>query len=83
METLEKQLAYISGLPYFDIKSWRPEVKRNQEQINKYNEKAKELKLDSYEDALKKGFTMPVYDANGNVEGLKLLDRDEIPKGPA
>lgn len=82
-QALNGQLSLIEGKSPFDINSWRPDVKRTPEEVKKYDELAKQLKLDTYDDALKKGFTMPVYDDKGNVEGLKLYDPAEIPKGPA
>lgn len=83
LNALESQLAYSQGKSSFDLASWRPEVPRTEDQIKKYDTKAKELKLDTYINALKKGFTMPIYSENGEVKGLKLLDQAEIPKGPA
>ncbi|WP_434325348.1 Ig-specific serine endopeptidase MIP [Mycoplasma capricolum] len=53
------------------------------DQINNFNKKAKEVKFDEYYNAALKGFTLPVYDSNGEVTGLKVNDGPETGKGPS
>lgn len=83
LTALEPQLAFLQGKDSFDLASWRSDVPRDEQIKGKYNKIAKELHLDTYNDALKKGFSMPVYKQNGEVEGIKLYDPSEVPKGPA
>lgn len=66
------------------IEKVRPELKGiTDEQRNKFDQEAAKVGFDTYENAAIKGFTLPVYNANGKVEGLKLSDRPEIGKGPS
>ncbi|WP_406615027.1 Ig-specific serine endopeptidase MIP [Mycoplasmopsis hyopharyngis] len=66
------------------IEKARPELKDvSAEKRAEFDVKAKELGFDSYEDAALKGFTLPVYGTNGQVEGLKLNDRAEMGKRPS
>nr|VZK65158.1 Membrane-associated lipoprotein [Mycoplasma feriruminatoris] len=51
--------------------------------IEKFDKLAKDVKFDSYYNAALKGFTLPVYSDNGEVQGLKVLDAPEIGKGPS
>lgn len=82
LNLLKPQLASIEKKNPFDLASWRSDITRTEADKEKYNQTAKQLKLDTYNDALIKGFTMPVYEG-GQVKGLKLYDPAEIPKGPA
>nr|WP_278308046.1 DUF31 family protein [Mycoplasma feriruminatoris] len=57
-----------------------------EEQINKFNKKAKEVNFDEYYNAALKGFTVPVYEKNGtNIDEIKLKvnDGQEVVKGPS
>ncbi|MCF1355175.1 hypothetical protein LH651_02760 [Mycoplasma hominis] len=60
------------------IKEIRPNLDASQSNIQKFDAKAKEISQDSYESAARKGFTLPSYDSNGNVEGLAI---NETPGG--
>lgn len=59
-------------------------IKTTEEQIKKFNETAKLVNFDSYENAALKGFTIPVYE-NGSTSNpkLKVYDAPEVPKGPS
>ncbi|QSF13617.1 Ig-specific serine endopeptidase MIP [Mycoplasma sp. Mirounga ES2805-ORL] len=49
-----------------------------------YDEKAKKIKLDTYENSAYKGFTLPVYNGNNEFQGLALnLKNGEVSKGPS
>ncbi|MCE6056302.1 hypothetical protein J7889_01700 [Mycoplasmopsis agalactiae] len=66
-----------------DIKKLR-DLKINDEQIKNFNETAKSVKFDSYENAALKGFTVPVYEnGDSNNPKLKVYDAPEMPKGPS
>ncbi|UUM25807.1 hypothetical protein NQV05_01545 [Mycoplasmopsis agalactiae] len=66
-----------------DIRKLR-DLKINDEQIKKFNETAKSVKFDSYENAALKGFTVPVYEnGDNNNPKLKVYDAPEMPKGPS
>ncbi|MBD4918853.1 hypothetical protein GUF71_11860, partial [Xanthomonas citri pv. citri] len=66
-----------------DFKTFRG-IKTTEEQIKKFNETAKLVNFDSYENAALKGFTIPVYE-NGSTSNpkLKVYDAPEVPKGPS
>ncbi|EIN15086.1 Hypothetical protein, predicted lipoprotein [Mycoplasmopsis agalactiae 14628] len=63
-----------------DFKSFRG-LTTTDEQIKKFNETAKLVNFDSYENAALKGFTVPVYE-NGKAS-LKVYDAPEMSKGPS
>ncbi|MBT1325556.1 variable surface lipoprotein [Mycoplasma bovis] len=52
------------------------------DQKKEFDEKAAKLKLDSYDSAAAKGFSLPVFNSEGKVEGLKLFER-EVAKAPS
>ncbi|WGI37000.1 Ig-specific serine endopeptidase MIP [Mesomycoplasma lagogenitalium] len=79
VETLKRQFTFDKP---FDINDIRTELKISEEEKKKYDELAKEAKIDSYDDAKLKGFTLPTY-KEGKVEGLLLNDRPEVVKGPS
>lgn len=60
-----------------DLKS-----KYNEKGIKAFNEKAKSLNQDSYENSARKGFTVPTYDADGKFDGLSLASQEMV-KGPS
>ncbi|WP_051521840.1 Ig-specific serine endopeptidase MIP [Mycoplasma leonicaptivi] len=51
--------------------------------IAKYNEIAKKLNLPNYDQANKLGYTLPVYDQQGNVTGLKIKEQNGPGIGPS
>ncbi len=53
-----------------------------EEQKKRFDELAKTVGFDSYENAAIKGFSLPVYGSNGQVSGLRLLD-SEVGKIPS
>ncbi|QKT05371.1 Ig-specific serine endopeptidase MIP [Mycoplasma sp. OR1901] len=53
-----------------------------EEQVKKYNEKAKEVGLSSYESTALKGFSLPKYKADGSFEGFSINTERLIPMGP-
>ncbi|MBZ4212484.1 DUF31 family protein [Mycoplasma sp. U97] len=79
MESLKRQIS-TDG----DFKSARPELsKTSHENIKKFNDLAEKVGFDTYENAAFKGFTLPVYNDKGDVEGLMINDRPETNKGPS
>ncbi|MBU4692287.1 DUF31 family protein [Mycoplasma zalophi] len=48
----------------------RSDLKYNQNHAKQFNDIAAKIGLDTYENSAYKGFTLPVYDANGKVDGL-------------
>ncbi|EFF41116.1 Ig-specific serine endopeptidase MIP [Mycoplasmopsis alligatoris] len=66
----EKYLANLNR--QWEIKGKRSDEKASTDNAAKYDKIAKELNLDTYNDAFSKGFTVPKYGANGNVEGLNI-----------
>ncbi|MBN3534749.1 Ig-specific serine endopeptidase MIP [Mycoplasma procyoni] len=53
------------------------------EKIQEFNQKAKEIHQDSYDDARLKGFSVPSYNADGSYDGLNIYDSREVGKGPS
>jgi len=50
----------------------RPDLNATVSDIKHFDEKAKNVGQDSYESAAYKGFTLPVYDKNGDFKGLSI-----------
>ncbi|MCU4117247.1 DUF31 family protein [Mycoplasma zalophi] len=48
----------------------RSDLKYDQNHAKQFNDIAARIGLDTYENSAYKGFTLPVYDANGKVDGL-------------
>lgn len=65
-----------------DFKSFRS-ISTTDEQVKKFNETAKLVNFDSYENAALKGFTIPVYENGDNNPKLKVYDAPEMSKGPS
>ncbi|EDT87863.1 lipoprotein [Ureaplasma parvum serovar 14 str. ATCC 33697] len=66
-------------------KNWkelRPDLNATISDIKYFDEKAKSVGQDSYESAAYKGFTLPVYESDGKINGLALAGKD-TPKGPS
>ena len=68
--------AYLNGLKGQHMgKTWqqvRPELGDNEQKIKEFDEKAKGVSQDAYASAAYKGFTLPVYDKNGDFKGLSI-----------
>ena len=62
------------------IESYRPEIKRDQDLIKKFDQKAKELDIDSYKHLLAKNFSLPVNE-NG-VNKLSMFEGTRL-QGPS
>ncbi|MDJ1648110.1 Ig-specific serine endopeptidase MIP [Mycoplasma phocimorsus] len=62
------------------IESYRPEVKRNSELIEKFDEQAKKLDIDSYNHLLAKNFTLPVLE--DGVKKLQIFEGERL-QGPS
>ncbi|WFQ91698.1 Immunoglobulin protease MIP [Mycoplasma feriruminatoris] len=78
--SLERQIG--NGTKPIDLKAYRG-LETSQDNINKFDQKAKESNFDTYYNAALKGFTLPVYDQGGNVTGLRINDGPEVNKGPS
>ncbi|QJR44180.1 Ig-specific serine endopeptidase MIP [Mycoplasma miroungirhinis] len=67
---------YIAGLKrqYQNqpVDQVRPDLKYNPNHASKFNYIAKTIGIDNYENSAYKGFTLPVYKENGDIEGLSL-----------
>ncbi|MGX9395146.1 Ig-specific serine endopeptidase MIP [Mycoplasma sp. 1781] len=79
--SLKQYLAFSAGID--DWTKLRENTKATSEQIKKYDEKAKTLGQDSYENAAYKGFSSPSYKANGEVDGIELFEPSELGKQPS
>ncbi|QVK09622.1 Ig-specific serine endopeptidase MIP [Mycoplasma mycoides] len=79
VKALENQINNGSTI---DLKAYR-NLNTKQEDINKFDKLAKDNNFDSYYNAAIKGFTLPVYDQNGEVSGLQINDAPEVNKGPS
>ncbi|WFQ92524.1 Ig-specific serine endopeptidase MIP [Mycoplasma feriruminatoris] len=80
MSRLKRQFGDTSNK--VDLKSYRG-LDIKEDQIKKFDEQAKNSNFDTYYNAALKGFTLPVYGQNGNVEGLQINDGPEVGKGPS
>ncbi|AXE60532.1 hypothetical protein DA803_00245 [[Mycoplasma] phocae] len=81
----EKDNEKYVGRLNIENKKWnevRSEVKADESKINEYNEKAKELNLDTFENSAHKGFTLPSYKEDGTLDGLSLFEGQER-RGPS
>ncbi|ADK69746.1 DUF31 family protein [Mycoplasma mycoides subsp. mycoides] len=65
-----------------NLKTYRG-LETSQDNINKFDQKANESNFDTYYNAALKGFTLPVYNDKGEVNGLQINDGSEINKGPS
>lgn len=54
--------------------NFRTELKQNENEIAKFNQKAKTLGLDSFENMAVRDFTLPQYDKTGKNLGLNIID---------
>ncbi|QJR44179.1 Ig-specific serine endopeptidase MIP [Mycoplasma miroungirhinis] len=67
---------YITGLKrQYQNKSVdqvRPDLKYKKENANQFNEIAKNIGVDNFENSAYKGFTLPVYKSDGTIDGLSL-----------
>ncbi|WP_373438364.1 Ig-specific serine endopeptidase MIP [Metamycoplasma equirhinis] len=73
----EKYMNILKRQPQNQGKSWsevRDNTNASASDISKYNEKAKKLNLDTYENSAYKGFALPSYKSDGTVDGLNLLE---------
>ncbi|WP_434328892.1 DUF31 family protein [Mycoplasma capricolum subsp. capricolum] len=84
MDILQRTLQANPSKKIEDIKRLRG-INITEDQINKFNKKAEEVKFDEYYNAALKGFTLPVYEKNGSADEVKLKvhDGSEIVKGPS
>ncbi|WFQ90057.1 Ig-specific serine endopeptidase MIP [Mycoplasma feriruminatoris] len=84
MDILQRSLEANPNNKIADIKRIR-DIDITQEQINKFDSIAKEVKFDEYYNAALKGFTLPVYEKGNNGSGdeikLKVNDGPETGKG--
>lgn len=71
---------YVDGIKGWwgggDILAKRGLDKTTADQKKKFDELAKSVGFDSYENAAVKGFSLPVYGTDGNVTGLKLFNNE-------
>ncbi|MGZ9413708.1 Ig-specific serine endopeptidase MIP [Mycoplasma sp. Z386] len=81
VKTLKLQLTQGAG--NFDAANYRPELKITEEKKKEFDAKAKEAKIDTYDNSLMKGFTLPSYDDKGEYKGLDIYDKPEVTKGPS
>ncbi|WP_029513583.1 Ig-specific serine endopeptidase MIP [Mycoplasmopsis primatum] len=65
-----------------ELNKVRPDLNTNDKAIQEFNQKAKALNQDIYENAARKGFTVPTYDQNGQFLGLSIA-KEEMGKGPS
>ncbi|WP_434329192.1 DUF31 family protein [Mycoplasma capricolum subsp. capricolum] len=80
MNILKNSLNADSNNNVKDIKKIR-DIDISDEQIKKFNEKAKTVGFDEYYNAALKGFTVPVYENNSSEAKLKVNDGPETGKG--
>ncbi|WFQ93387.1 Immunoglobulin protease MIP [Mycoplasma feriruminatoris] len=78
---------YITALEHnvnngktIDLKTYR-NLNTKKEHIDKFDQQANNSNFDTYYNAAIKGFTLPVYDENGEVSGLQINDNPEVNKG--
>ncbi|QJG66264.1 hypothetical protein HGG64_00855 [Mycoplasma phocoeninasale] len=71
---------YINYVTNKNPQDWRKNIERNPELIEKYNEIANKLHLDTFNDALIKGFALPQLE-NGKRK-LSLYTGNEVGKAP-
>ncbi|WAM07666.1 hypothetical protein [Mycoplasmopsis cynos] len=65
----EDYIKTLKRQPGLDDANFRSDLGSvTQEQKNKFNELAKSVNQDSYDNLKLKGFTLPVYDSNGSVK---------------
>ncbi|TKA59393.1 hypothetical protein MBOVa_2760 [Mycoplasmopsis bovis 8790] len=80
----KKRFEYDNKLYIDSVKGWwgggdiltKRGLSATDEQKKKFDELAKTVGFDSYENAAIKGFSLPVYGSNGQVSGLKLFDNE-------
>ncbi|AJK51397.1 Ig-specific serine endopeptidase MIP [Mycoplasma capricolum] len=80
MEILERSLQVDNKNKVETIKKQR-NIEIKDTDIEKFDKLAKEVKFDNYYNSALKGFTLPVYDDQGKVKGLKVNDGSEVGKG--
>ncbi|ENY68813.1 Hypothetical protein, predicted lipoprotein [Metamycoplasma auris 15026] len=80
---LKDYLAFAAGIKEWE--SLRKDLKAKPDKISEFNEKAKKLGQDTFENQAYKGFTLPSYksDGSGEVDGLDILPGQEMPKRPS
>ncbi|WFQ93391.1 Immunoglobulin protease MIP [Mycoplasma feriruminatoris] len=77
---LKRQLG--NGSDSIDLKQYRG-LNTKEDNIKKFNQQAEKSNFDTYYNAALKGFTLPVYGDNGQVNGLKVYEGPEVGKGPS
>ncbi|WP_415385113.1 Ig-specific serine endopeptidase MIP [Mycoplasma feriruminatoris] len=80
IDELERQIS--PDKKPINLKTYRG-LETSQDNINKFDQKAKDSNFDTYYNAALKGFTLPVYDEKGSVKGLQINDAPEVNKGPS
>lgn len=86
----KKRFEYDNKLHIDSVRNWwgggdilqRRGLSATEEQKKRFDELAKTVGFDSYENAAIKGFSLPVYGSNGQVSGLRLFD-NEVGKIPS
>lgn len=63
-----------------DVAKLRKEITTTKSKKEAFDKIAKEIGIDTYDNSLKKGFTLPNYDEQGNFKGLALQEGSETPK---
>ncbi|MGZ9413699.1 Ig-specific serine endopeptidase MIP [Mycoplasma sp. 480] len=76
-------LTVLKRQPGYDESTFRKDVHITQEEKTKFDAKAKEAGIDTFDSALAKGFTVPSYNEDGTYDGLKIYDAPELGKGPS
>ncbi|MBN0970621.1 Ig-specific serine endopeptidase MIP [Mycoplasma phocoeninasale] len=71
---------YIDYVTNKNPQEWRKNIEKNSEFIEKYNEIANKLHLDTFNDALIKGFALPQLE--GEEKKLSLYTGNEVAKAP-
>ncbi|MGZ9453948.1 Ig-specific serine endopeptidase MIP [Mycoplasma sp. AC157] len=79
----EEYLKVLKQQPGFSESDFRKDVHITQEEKTKFDAKAKEAGIDTFDSALLKGFTLPSYNNDGIYDGLKIYDAPEPGKGPS
>ncbi|QBF34667.1 hypothetical protein EG856_01885 [Mycoplasmopsis phocirhinis] len=71
---------YIEGLKRqyqdTDITKLRPELNYTQQAAEKFNTLSQEAKLNSYEDSVYKGYTLPTFNDKGEIDALSIHGKD-------
>ncbi|WP_427902960.1 Ig-specific serine endopeptidase MIP [Metamycoplasma alkalescens] len=80
LDGLKNYLAQSAGINNW--KELRKNLEASAEDIKKFDEKAKKLGQDSFENSAFKGFTLPSH-KDGKIEGLDILEDEEIGKQPS